>query len=488
LTTTQCRLRAGSAALACLILCGTAVAAPTLKILNHERLDMLSRVDSAGQPHLSFDAYGRHFEIALQPNTNIARAIPAGRSDIQPYLGTVTAQAGSWVRLTHTREGWRGVVSDGQDLYAIEPARDLQASAVQPLPDGGSSSTPVIYRLADAIMPDGATCGTDATESIQSSSGNGESTALDAFKELAKDLSRKDVTDMPARQLVVGVVADHTFTDAVGSDPEGAIVARMDVVDGIWSSQVGIRITLAPSTILTDDNDHFSSTTNATELLSEVAAFRAGLSSHSEIGLTHLMTGRKMDGNIIGIAYLGAICGGAESVSLSRSTDSTIMGALIAAHELGHNFNAIHDGVPGVCSTTPQIYLMAPVINFSEHFSECSLTQIKLRAMSASCLAQVAPTAGGSPPTGSPPTSSGSPTVSTYPGGGDVGGANGSTGGTDSTSGSTGVGNGGGGSLDLAWLVILGGALTMRQARALQRITQTPPTNPSHPPERPASR
>src|SRR5262249_39353203 len=129
-----------------------------------ERLDITARVETNGQQHVSFDAYGRHFDIDLELNDNIARGISADRTDIKPYRGTVTGQAGSWVRLTWSRDGWRGVVSDGQDVYAIEPAGEMKQTAIQPLPAGASSSAPIMYRLADAIMPDGAgVCGTDTT-------------------------------------------------------------------------------------------------------------------------------------------------------------------------------------------------------------------------------------------------------------------------------------------------------------------------------------
>lgn len=463
----------GSAGLAFLTLCGTATAAPALKVLYHERLAISPRVDAAGQEHLSFDAYGRRFDVDLEPNESIARAVPANRSDIKPYSGTVAGQSGSWVRLTHTRDGWRGVINDGQDLYAIEPGSELRNSAVQPLPDGGSSSTPVIYRLADAILSgEAAYCGTEANESLTPSSGNDQSTALQTFTQLTKELARKDAASVPGRQLVVGVLADHTFTDAVGPDPQGAIVARMDIVDGIWSAQVGIRIVLAPVTIFTDSNDRFSSTTVAADLLAEVAGFRAGLSAHSNVGLTHLMTGRKMDGNIIGIAYLGAVCDGAESVSLSQSTVSTTIGALIAAHELGHNFNAIHDGVPGVCSTTPQTYLMAPVINFSEQFSTCSLTQIELRAETASCVAPIPSMAGGSPPTAIAPPGGIAPPGIISDGNSQPGGASnvGMSGGDSADNGA----GGGGGSLDPGLLVFLGGVLGLQRARPLQLRRRAP--------------
>lgn len=470
------KLRTGSAALAC-IYCGTVAAAPTFKILDHERLDLTARVEASGQQHLAFDAYGHHFDVDLEPNDAIARGVSANRSDIKPYKGTVAGQSGSWARLTQTRDGWRGVVDDGQDLYAIEPANELRHSAVQPLPDGGSSATPVIYRLADAITDGAAYCGTQINENLTPTS-NDRPTALEAFTHIATELSNKDTARLPTRELVVGVIADHTFTDAAGPDPEGAIVARMDIVDGIWSTQAGIRVVLGPVTILSDKDDFFSSTSVPGDLLAEVSSYRSRLSAHTDTGLTHLMTGRAMNGNIIGIAYLGAICEGADSVSLSQSTISTVMGALVAAHELGHNFNAVHDGVPGVCSATAQTYLMAPVINMSNQFSACSLSRIAMRAETARCLVQIPPLAGG-PMTGG--TVPGSTSIDGNPSGGNgssIGGGDGAapTGGSGGSNGSNGgdggsnagtATSGGGGRLDFGWLAFLGSLFVLQRARPL---------------------
>jgi hypothetical protein len=47
------------------------------------------------------------------------------------------------------------------------------------------------------------------------------------------------------------------------------------------------------------------------------------------------------------------------------------------AHEFGHNFGAEHDGEPGSsCATTPANFLMAPSINGSSTFSQCSRNQM----------------------------------------------------------------------------------------------------------------
>jgi Metallo-peptidase family M12 len=438
------KLCAGSAALTCLAAFQIANAAPTFQVLYHERLEIAPRVDSKGQQHLGFDAYGRHFDLALEPNETIRRAVPAGRPDIKPYRGTVAGRAGSWVRLTQNSDGWRGVLSDGRDLYAIESSSQLQKAGVPSVTADGAA--PVMYRLADALIPDGAAfCGTGTDENFAppasaSQSGTSRPTALTAYTAIGRHLSMKDTSGVTTRQLVVSVIADHPFTDSY-SDPTGEIISRMDVVDGIWSSQVGIQVALGTVDVLTDADDTFSATTVPADLLAEVARYRGALPGSDGSGLTHLMSGRALDGNIIGIAYVGAVCDGTDSVSLSDTTASTTMGALVAAHELGHNFNAPHDGVVGACASTPQTYLMAPTINFSNQFSSCSITQITTRAASASCVVTTANNSGSSSPGST--ASHGTPT-----GGGTVSDPSGS--GSTPASGS-----GGGGSLDLTWLAFL---------------------------------
>src|SRR5579872_5355880 len=124
-------------------------AAVPYKVLNHEAVQIQSRAGGAHQ-HLSLAAFGKQFELSLQPNDSIQRAVPNGRPDIQPLAGTVDGQPGSWVRMTRTRAGWRGMLFDGQELYAIEPVGDVAEALVQPHPD--SATAPVMYRLADAIM------------------------------------------------------------------------------------------------------------------------------------------------------------------------------------------------------------------------------------------------------------------------------------------------------------------------------------------------
>jgi hypothetical protein len=371
-----------------------ATAAPAFRILYHEAIRPQTQQVSGHTRSMTFEAYGRQFNFALQPNEAIRRAVPAGRSDIEPLSGHVEGQPGSWVRMTHTRTGWHGMLSDGHELYAIEPAADVAAAVVQPLV-GTSGSTSVMYRLKDALLPVGpAFCeilnidgspyvGGDAVSSSNDSATQGRVTAKMLFNSVVKDV----VTPVagPDLELTVGVVADYEFYQAFSDDPEGTIISRMDIVDGIWSSQVGVKISLSPLTVLQTAKEPFTKTVPA-DLLSQVRQYRSSHAAQMQTGVTHLMTGRDLDGQTVGISYMASVCDSQYADSVSEGSHSTLMSALIAAHELGHNFNAPHDGQPGACATTPETYLMAPQLNFSDQFSSCSLEQINAQIKTAQCL------------------------------------------------------------------------------------------------------
>jgi hypothetical protein len=61
--------------------------------------------------------------------------------------------------------------------------------------------------------------------------------------------------------------------------------------------------------------------------------------------------------------------------------------SLIAAHEIGHNFGAEHDGQPGTsCPNEPQTFIMAPAVTGNQQFSACSIGVMQDVASAASCV------------------------------------------------------------------------------------------------------
>ena len=121
------------------------------RVLHHQALQITRTADVGATEHVAFDAYGRRFELSVSPNERIRRAVTAGNTATMPLQGTVDGATNSWVRITRSASGMRGMIFDGHSLYAIDTAADVAGSTVEPLTVSGTA--PVIYRLEDALLP-----------------------------------------------------------------------------------------------------------------------------------------------------------------------------------------------------------------------------------------------------------------------------------------------------------------------------------------------
>jgi hypothetical protein len=64
-----------------------------------------------------------------------------------------------------------------------------------------------------------------------------------------------------------------------------------------------------------------------------------------------------------------------------------VIDSLIAAHEIGHNFGAQHDGESGTsCASEAGSFIMSPSINGSREFSACSIDVMQAQAAAAPCV------------------------------------------------------------------------------------------------------
>ena len=345
----------------------------------------------------SFDAYGRRFDLALESNARllagVGEAERAAMSGMQVLRGTVQGMPGSWVRLTIDGERQSGMVWDGRELYVIEAADDVAPRAVHPL---GSGRKPVVYRLSDTQAELGAGTCTAVTldRPLEQASG------LDEYRALVGELAQAAEATSLSGRLRVSALADYEYLQVAGSaqSARNRIIAIFNNVDGIFSAQVGIQIELADGvTVFDDPADPFSSSVGR-DLLNELSAYRDSQPTLRSTGLTHLVTGRDLDGSTVGIAFIGSLCLTRFGASISQGVST--LTSLVTAHEIGHNFGAPHDGEtadPGEpanpCETTPRTFLMAPQLNGSDQFSQCSLTQIEPRVRAATCILPVVTTA-----------------------------------------------------------------------------------------------
>lgn len=383
------------------------------------RTGTAAKTRSRAEHSLHFDAYGRRFDLSLETNARLSEALQStSAASVSLYRGTLDGSTGSWVRLAAQRDEVHGMIWDGAELYVIEPAQtsDVSLAASNGAAGTHEPSMPVIFRLADVLMEPGtAACAVRADPAGQESTGAGDPLGMDpdaantgvavrgdaTYGALLGELKGSAAIMQAAgatRRLTLSALGDAKFLQRylerglTMQDAQDAILIRLNNVDGIYSTQLQIELRVDAVSI-----DHSLGTVlpdplPPRSLLEALGDLRASSPQHRSRGLTHLFTGRDLDGNTVGIAYVNSLCSSKHGVALTQAQSSAWYDTLVAAHEIGHNFGAPHDGDPlEACPDAPSGHLMASTISGSEIFSECSLSLMRERAQEAQCISTLPP-------------------------------------------------------------------------------------------------
>ncbi|MEM7281198.1 MAG: M12 family metallo-peptidase [Pseudomonadota bacterium] len=308
-----------------------------------------------------FDGFGQRFELNLFDNARLTKtlSLPSG---MRLMKGELNGRPNSWARVTLVNDTYKGIIFDGQDLLAIDTNPD-------------DPQQQILYRLQDVhIAPGSMSCGQTAVAPRAS------------YDSLVQELEKQFSAPGATQEILVSAVADEAFVDDFGSNSESELLTRFNGVDGIFSEQLGIQITI-DSVTLEGAGDGTFTTSDASNLLDELSDFRFSTPALRNTGLTHMYTGRNLSGNTVGVAFLGALCSSRFGAGLSQAGFGVMTDTLIAAHEIGHNFGAPHDGQSGsACEASTGRFLMSPSVNGSDEFSQCTLDEMAPEIASASCL------------------------------------------------------------------------------------------------------
>ncbi len=333
-----------------------------------------SRSFVPAQVAMRFDALGQSFDLQLVPNDRIASGLQSdvARNRVEVYRGQLSGKPGSWARIVVFDGIPRGLLWDGVEMYAIEAPDDSALSI----------TSPVMYRMADAvIVPGTMSCGSDFL--------SGSAAAV--IKEIGAS-TKAAIARAPGAvtEITMSAIGDFEFTQARGSDlaAQAAIATRLNNVDGYFSEQVGVQINVQFIEPINDPNTPFDGTLVAGQLLDQVSEYRLQTPAHNAHGLTHLYTGKNLNTTTVGIAWRGTLCDDYFGTGLSEGNGGPINDSLIAAHEIGHNFGAEHDGEPLTpCAAETGSFIMSASINGSQQFSTCSVAIMQAEAAVAACVA-----------------------------------------------------------------------------------------------------
>lgn len=326
------------------------------------------------------EAFDQRWQLALRDNPTPFTLLgdEARRrlvdSDHRFLAGHVEGIDGSWVRLNWIGGRWSGGFFDGRELYLIDVPGALR------LPSGRSAGADqtIVYRFSDLIL--------DGLVDAGGVQAPGAAEARADYSDFVGHLSEIAALRGAMFLMPITLVADPQFISTHGGNAEAVAAGRINFIDGIYASQLGTGIALFHYEALAS-NGPLTSSDPEVLLVDQFRPFMAtGAGSNIPFqGLAHLFTGRNLDGSTVGIAYVGVLCSSGFGYGVDQNLNNETSSALVFAHEVGHNFDAPHDG-EGDCSDETFRGIMNPSLNGSQQFSDCSLDIMAIEVAGASCL------------------------------------------------------------------------------------------------------
>jgi len=268
--------------------------------------------------------------------------VPAGPA--RTYRGRIAGMNGSAVAAFKDQDGLhaRVLLANG-DQYWVEP--------LAPQFPGTARSLHVVYRNDD-VLPSMSQCEAHDGMRLQQEA---QSATLSATGACGTGLCIAEI----ACDADVEFYLRYGTVSAV-EDRINAIINGLNIE---YERDVDIRHEISAIIVRVAEPDPYSATASS-PLLTE---FRNHwLNNHGSVqrDTAELFTGKDIDSNVIGIAWLGAICGSyGFSVVQSDCCGSFACATDLSAHELGHNWNAGHCD----CAGTPS-WTMNPYITCSNQF------------------------------------------------------------------------------------------------------------------------
>jgi hypothetical protein len=243
------------------------------------------------------------------------------------YEGFVKGIDGSRVAASLTLDGELSalVELDPDHLYTVEPASSVV--------EGSDRSLHVVYRSDDVVHRPEFRCGVeDATprESLEDAGEEGIApfTTLVRTAEIAFD-------------------ADYEYYLLNGSSVSQTIADMESVMNGvevIYERDVGINYEVTYAIVRTSEPDPYS-TSNPQSLLYQFQNYWNANYNSLRRDVAHLFTGKNIGASgAIGIAFLSAVCSQPDAYGLVQSRYSPLFADRVglSAHEIGHNWSAVH--------------------------------------------------------------------------------------------------------------------------------------------------
>jgi len=286
-----------------------------------------------------------------------------------PYNGSIAGINDSRVSMTISENFVSGFIRIGKDHFYYKSLNGY-------LP--GRNDEIIFFNVKDAIDDQPAYCGATKDQFVNDPGIEHDSKTLLAGECFEVNIAFADDFLMFNSYGSTGAVESHN-------------IAVMNDVQTNWDDEFADEIQFFISEFFISTSlgaDPWTDDTEAGTLLNSFTNWGPGgfIFPHD---VASLWTDRNFNGGTVGIAWLGVVCTSNRYNCLQDFTNNPNSLRVLTSHELGHNFNASHDGAGSG-------FIMAPSVNNTSTWSSNSINSINNHVASRSCLSNCATTDGGS--------------------------------------------------------------------------------------------
>lgn len=365
-------------------------------LLNLSPRDLLKRARQTGRITLAtsrgtfdldiepFDIRTENYRAVAVGPDRISRELP--RTPSRSFRGAVAGKSDTYVRLVLDETIFEGIIITPAETFFVEPRRNFNRAA----PDNAF----VFYAQSSVIQKNVGECGTTLAEELS------PRTPTHQLVTSSAQAPPPEPVFGPKAEAEVATEADFEFTSRHASETETNtdITDVMTLVDGIYDAQLGIKLKIVFQRAWAANNDPYTLTAPG-DALQQLAntydgSFAPGTPPARD--LTHMFTGKDLDGTTIGIAYGGTVCDFpdlAYGISQSSFNPTLSLRVELSAHEIGHNFGATHPDQetppPSGCSGS---IMNSAIQQPTDQFCQFSRNQITNYVLgSGTCLTRLTP-------------------------------------------------------------------------------------------------
>ncbi len=245
------------------------------------------------------------------------------------YAGVVRGVAGSAVAATlHAGE-------QGPEFRAMVQIPGLETYWIEPMPEGANGEH-VVYGQSQSREIPGVRCGVDEMANLP----------LPVLRQLVPPAGGGGTAAFLVCEL--GIDSDFEYYSAKsGSNVTTLINDISNIINmcaTIYQTDANVTFKITHFIVRTVAAGQPYTSTDPNTLLNQFDAEWTNNNGGVRRDLAHLFTGKNMNGGVIGIAYLSAVCSTAIGYGLSESKYGGNLTSRVAltAHEVGHNFSAGH--------------------------------------------------------------------------------------------------------------------------------------------------